>query len=207
MVSALDDLKLAGVRPKPKGFRPDLSLDPEFVKKQADLDRLDAQLTDFRIKNSGRLPEQLQLNISALGSIQSQLGSVSEALNRNTQEKITLETALQTYQNQYDSLASMAPTVEDAGMAVKNERLIMLNRNISDYDSRLAGLRELYTDSYPEIKHMKAQINAWKRERDDLQKQEEAAEPKAKPVLRRVNRPGENVKGFKKITGRMRIQP
>src|SRR2546423_13708679 len=47
-------------------------LKDELTQAKADLDRLDAQLTDFRIKNSGRLPEQLQLNISALGSIQSQ---------------------------------------------------------------------------------------------------------------------------------------
>jgi hypothetical protein len=32
MVSALDDLKLVGVRPKPKGLRPDLTLDPKIVR-------------------------------------------------------------------------------------------------------------------------------------------------------------------------------
>jgi hypothetical protein len=40
MIGALDDLKLVGVRPKPKGFKPDLTLDPEFVKRQADLQQL-----------------------------------------------------------------------------------------------------------------------------------------------------------------------
>lgn len=40
MLGALDDLKLVGVRPKPKGFKPDLTIDPEFVKRQADLNQL-----------------------------------------------------------------------------------------------------------------------------------------------------------------------
>jgi hypothetical protein len=40
LVSTLDDLKLVGVRPKPKGFLPDLSLDREYVKRQSDLQRL-----------------------------------------------------------------------------------------------------------------------------------------------------------------------
>jgi len=40
MVTTLDDLKLVGVRPKPKGFKPDLTFDREFVKKQSDLDEL-----------------------------------------------------------------------------------------------------------------------------------------------------------------------
>jgi hypothetical protein len=37
LIGALDDLKLVGVRPKPKGLRPDLSLDPEYVKDRGDL--------------------------------------------------------------------------------------------------------------------------------------------------------------------------
>jgi hypothetical protein len=40
MIGALDDLKLVGVRPKPKGFNPDLSIDPEYVKRQSDLQQL-----------------------------------------------------------------------------------------------------------------------------------------------------------------------
>ncbi|MBS0267283.1 MAG: hypothetical protein JSS02_35490, partial [Planctomycetes bacterium] len=45
MLGALDDLKIVGVRPKPKGFNPDLSLDREFVKRQADLDNLARDLS------------------------------------------------------------------------------------------------------------------------------------------------------------------
>ena len=40
MLGALDDLKLVGVRPKPKGFKPDLTIDPEYVKRTADLQQL-----------------------------------------------------------------------------------------------------------------------------------------------------------------------
>lgn len=51
MLGALDDLKLVGVRPKPKGFNPDLTLDPEFVKKQSDLNALalDLQARGFAL--------------------------------------------------------------------------------------------------------------------------------------------------------------
>jgi hypothetical protein len=40
MITALDDLKIVGVRPKPKGFNPDLTLDREFVKNQNDVNKL-----------------------------------------------------------------------------------------------------------------------------------------------------------------------
>ena len=36
LISTLDDLKLVGVRPKPKGLRPDLSLDRKYVRDQGD---------------------------------------------------------------------------------------------------------------------------------------------------------------------------
>jgi len=44
MLGALDDLKLVGVRPKPKGLRPDLTIDREYVKRQIDLDLLQRDL-------------------------------------------------------------------------------------------------------------------------------------------------------------------
>ena len=40
LVSTLDDLKLLGVRPKPKGLRADLSLDPEYVRTRGDLNQI-----------------------------------------------------------------------------------------------------------------------------------------------------------------------
>jgi uncharacterized protein involved in exopolysaccharide biosynthesis len=163
-------------------------LKDELTQAKSELDRLESQLTDFKVKNSGRLPEQLQLNISALNSLQGQLAAATEAVNRNSQEKITLESALQTYQNQYDSLASMTSQSEEVGAAVKNDRLITLNRDISQAESKLAGLKELYTEKYPEIRNMQGQINVWKRERDELQKQEET-QSKPQVAVRRVARP------------------
>ena len=48
MMAALDDLKIVGVRPKPKGFKPDLTLDPEFANEN-DLPKLarDLQKSGF----------------------------------------------------------------------------------------------------------------------------------------------------------------
>jgi hypothetical protein len=44
MVDALDDLKILGVRPKPKGLNADLTPDPEFVRNQMQYDSLRADL-------------------------------------------------------------------------------------------------------------------------------------------------------------------
>ena len=44
MLGALDDLKLVGVRPKPKGLRADLSIDPEFVRDRNDVVKISLDL-------------------------------------------------------------------------------------------------------------------------------------------------------------------
>jgi len=49
LTSRLDNLRIEGVRPKPRGLRADLSIDPKFVQNQGDFDalRLDMQSKGF----------------------------------------------------------------------------------------------------------------------------------------------------------------
>src|SRR5215510_6048964 len=57
-------------------------LNDEMKAAKEELDRLDGEITKFKTENSGRLPEQLQSNISNLNSLQMQLNAANEALNR-----------------------------------------------------------------------------------------------------------------------------
>ena len=59
------------------------------------LDRLSAEITRFKMENQGRLPEQLQTNLQTLNALHMQLAASNEAINRNSQEKLMLETQLQ----------------------------------------------------------------------------------------------------------------
>ncbi len=163
-------------------------LKDELDQAKSALDKTDRDLTEFRMRNQGRLPEESQINVQALTALQSQRSSIDESLNRNTQEKLMLESSLQTLQTQYDAVANSAPTMEDMGTAAKNDRLAQLNRTISDTEARLTGLREIYTETYPDIRNFKAQLTVLKNERDRLQKQEEdnASKPKA-PSKRILN--------------------
>ena len=63
MIGALDDLKIVGVRPKPKGFKPDLSIDTEIVKDQQDLVMLAKDLTQrgFAVTANPKDPSQVKL--------------------------------------------------------------------------------------------------------------------------------------------------
>jgi hypothetical protein len=64
MVSTLDDLKLVGVRPKPKGLRPDMTVDTEYVQNQIEAQMLVADLSSrgYELAPADRSnPQQLRM--------------------------------------------------------------------------------------------------------------------------------------------------
>src|SRR5258708_22055490 len=83
-------------------------LSEEVKTAKTDLDHIESQLTAFKIRNAGRLPEELQSNLQMQNSYQQQLGAVQEVLNRNPQDKMILETSLQNLKNQL-TMIDMAP--------------------------------------------------------------------------------------------------
>ena len=155
----------------------------EITQAKTDLNRLDNELTNFRVQNAGHLPEELQINIQALNGLQQQMSGVNDALSRLSQEKLTLETNLQTLKMQRDTYSSMANMAQEPGSVAKtqNDRLNQLNREIAEYESTLLQWRDMYTDTYPAIRNAKAQLGNKKKERDELQlkEEQEALKPKA----------------------------
>jgi uncharacterized protein involved in exopolysaccharide biosynthesis len=157
------------------------------------MDRLDSEITRFRTENQGRLPEQYQANLATLQSLQQQLGAMNEALNRNQQEKMLLETQLQNYRTQltyYQSNLEETAVTVGGSQTVKNDRLMNLNKTITESRAQLAAAREIYKEDYPDIKNFKARLASLEKERDELEKQESAQQAAAPPpVVRRVVNP------------------
>ncbi len=166
-------------------------LTEELTQAKAELSRLDNELTNFRVQNAGHLPEELQINIQALNGLQQQMAAVNDALSRLAQEKLTLETNLQTLKMQRDTYASMVTMSQEPGSVAKiqNDRLNQLNKEIADYESSLLQLREIYTEEYPSIRGAKAQLAIKKRERDELQLKDEqdALKPKTAAPKKTMN--------------------
>ena len=153
-------------------------LNDEWKTAKENLDRLDAELAQFKGENQGRLPEQFQANVASLNSLQQQQGAMNEALNRNQQEKMLLETQLQNLKTQLNYFASTAQETS-GNQAVQNERLINLNKMILDAKASLAAALEIYTEDYPEIKNFRARLSTLEKERDNLEKQDQAKQQEA----------------------------
>ncbi len=146
------------------------------------LDEIEAQRTAFRMRYAGTLPESMQANFQAVQSLQVQLASVNEAINRAGQEKLMLEAQLQNFRDQMKVVGSM----EGGNDAVKNERLIQLNRALLDMETGLSALRERYREEHPDIRATKARLEVLRRERDKLS-QEEAKNAQSQPETRVVS--------------------
>jgi succinoglycan biosynthesis transport protein ExoP len=157
----------------------------ELTEATAKLNELTEQLNKFRAENSGKLPEQSQLNIASLTSLQQQSSTVNDSLNRLEQEKVQLETHLQTLNGQielFNMFDKESPPSEPLARR-QNEQLLEYNKTIETTESNLAQLKQIYKPSYPDIRDAEARLQVLKGQRDDLQKkldqeaakQEEAA--------------------------------
>jgi polysaccharide chain length determinant protein (PEP-CTERM system associated) len=145
------------------------------------LQDLEAQVTQFRKENAGKLPDERQGNLTTLRTLESQLSGINESMSRIGQEKLLMESQIRIYK---DQLASLTQGGESAASAqAKSERLIQAERQIALGENELARLRERYMDTYPDVQAAKAQLAMLKRNRDamlkeDADKRANAAPPK-----------------------------
>jgi polysaccharide chain length determinant protein (PEP-CTERM system associated) len=164
----------------------------ELKTAKENLDGKEDDIGKFKSVNQGRLPEQLPANVQALQGLRMELNQINEAINRDNQEKMFLESTLQSLKNQTSFISSnLEDTLTSQTTAVKNERLIRLNQAIQEGKSNLAGLKQTFTEDHPDIKTLQARLGALEKERDDLEKQEteRAATASADPPPRKVTNP------------------
>lgn len=138
-----------------------------------DLEALDTRLASFRENFQGRLPEQLATNQVQLNSLEQRVTNLNGSLARISQEKLLLESDLRTLKTQR---ASLLPAPQLAMERRKNERIASIDREILQQEGRLANFREHYTDAYPEVAKVKAQLKTLESLRQRLIAEEEAAQ-------------------------------
>jgi succinoglycan biosynthesis transport protein ExoP len=148
---------------------------------KAKLDKLDEEMNRFRAENAGKLPEQESLNMAQMTSLQQRLSSINDALNRDAQDRVQIDARLATLENQKALSESLDNETDVSAPALRqNERLIDMNKRIADTETSLAQLRQTYKPSFPDIRDAEGRLDILRRQRDELQKQQD--EDQAKPV-------------------------
>lgn len=143
------------------------------------LDQLNDQLTQFRIANSGKLPEQSALTIARLTSLEQTSSTINQRLGEIAQQKAIYENQIKTAessQNLYAMLEKEGPAdVQNATPLVKqqNQRLALLSTEIENGESALAQAKRKYKENFPDVRDLESRLDEMRKERDALQKKQD----------------------------------
>lgn len=163
----------------------------QWEQARKELDELEKKVTNFRVANQGRLPEQAQFNAQQMGSAQMRLSSLNSAISSINQEKLVLEAQLRSLKQETEALRRPSvPAVAGGGEAfaiARNERIAELEKRIVSIESALNTMRQQLTENHPDIKTAQSTLASLKSRRDEMVAEEEsrlqklAAEAKANP--------------------------
>jgi len=161
-------------------------LGDELKNAKQHLDDLDAKLTQFKVANQGRLPEQFAANVQAENAAEAEAARMADALSQAQARKVMLEQSLQNLIADQNFYAQHGEDVVTSGPAgVKSQQLLSLEATLTQEKSTLASMLKLYGENYPEINSLKAAISVAESQKVDLEKQLEAqvaANPDRGPI-------------------------
>ena len=135
-----------------------------FIEKQledarAALAAQEERVRQFQATHEGALPTQQASNLQILAGLQGQLQNQQDSLNTAKQQRVYFQTLIEQYKNLHASGRTVdgAPTE----LTAMDQELTRLRAQLTDLSSR-------YTDSYPDVVKLKAQIAKTERQRQDL---------------------------------------
>ena len=117
----------------------------------------DAKIRAFKGEHVGDLPTQQASNLQILAGMQSQLQNEQDGINTARQQQVYLQTLI----NQYRTLQASPKTADGTALPAIEKELVTLR-------SELADLSAKYTDRYPDVEKLKAQIAKTEKTRADL---------------------------------------
>jgi len=145
------------------------------------VDNLEQELSLFRARNLGRLPEEQPANNQHLAALESEKLNLNLSQNRATEERLLIENQLQIYREQLASLRD--PNAHEAAVERKSGKLAEKDREIADLENQLGAARQRYTETHPDVQRIQAAIAAARAERTAILAEDEA-QPAPAPVER-----------------------
>jgi succinoglycan biosynthesis transport protein ExoP len=134
-------------------------LERQLETARQDLAEQEAKVRVFKGEHIGELPSQQASNLQILSGMQSQLQSDEDALNTAQQQRIYLQSLI----SQYRALQGTSRTADGAPTG-----LPAIDQELERLKSRLADLSSHYTDQYPDIRNLKAEIAKTEKMRGEL---------------------------------------
>lgn len=141
----------------------------EFDAAKHDLDVLEKKIGDYRQRNAGRLPDDMQTNISEMNALEGRLNSLGEEASRNNERRMMLESELHIAKDRLASIRATSPQLN-----AHNQKLTELDRKIETLEDEIASMKDRYTDDYPNLQASREELTLLKKQRDEVAKQQPA---------------------------------
>lgn len=119
----------------------------------------EAKVKQFEATHEGALPTQQASNLQILAGLQGQLQSQQDALSTAKQQRVYYQTLIEQYKN----LHTTGRTVDGAP-----SELSAVDQELNKLRAQLTDLSSRYTDSYPDVQKLKAQIADTEKRRQAL---------------------------------------
>jgi len=147
-------------------------MNDEFEKAKRELDALEQKLSEFRSKNAGHLPEQMEANVQEANALENRLANLNQAQSRVSQEKMMMESSLSIAKDRLASIRDNSPEVQ-----ARSEKIDQFDKQIAALEANIASMKERYTETYPDLEAARAQLSQLRHQRDEAAKTE-----KVKPL-------------------------
>ena len=134
----------------------------QYNKAKQDLQAMDNKLQEFRTKNAGRLPDEVNSNVAEMNTMQQRSATLSDGLDRNTEQRMMIQSQLDMAKERLKSIQANSPQTQ-----AQSQRVTDLDRQIDDLKSAIASMKDRYTDSYPDLLSAQDRIKVLQKERDD----------------------------------------
>jgi polysaccharide biosynthesis transport protein len=139
----------------------------EFESARKGLDALEQKVTDFRIRNNGRLPEQVPQNVQQMTALEARIAGINTSQSRVSQEKMILDSQLSIAKDRLAAIRDVTPETQ-----IRSEKIDTLDHQINTLETNIASMKERYTDSYPDLESARSELALLRRQRDDALKQD-----------------------------------
>lgn len=170
-------------------------LTTQFLRDQVEMakremDDIENKITALRLSNRMQLPEQEQVMVGRITSLETGIQNLNQALSRIGQEKMQLETQLRIIKDQLagargnpvgDSPA-VAAAPQTSVAAPRTPELVDLDREIMRLEANLTALRESYRDNHPDVQRQASLLSSKRKQREQLGAALEAAVSSGQPV-------------------------
>ena len=136
-----------------------LFIEKQLADARATLAAQEEKVRQFQAAHEGALPTQQASNLQILAGFQGQLQNQQDSLSTAKQQRVYYQTLIEQYKN----LHAAGRTVEGAPT-----ELTAIDQELTRLRAQLTDLSSRYTDSYPDVVKVKAQIARTEKQRQDM---------------------------------------